>query len=254
MYAEIKKSKVTVNKIDSCSQVFKIKNHAPYLGGEYKRKGGGAFSGRTGGRLTWEAESPIQMWKPGWKEKQFKIDPTDKEIVIYLVNETGSVHGHTVLVAEGWNADGQGGGTRWYNTWSFEPDPNDTGNKSFGGVSGGIKAKLLAKHDGNQGDATKHMLSNNYEVGWAKKISVEEFEKLKNIISDEKNMIEQGKVKYVAFGNPLGAINGLRKWEWHDNCNSWANKVLRKAGIISKLWGANYYLPSVPVITAKTYK
>ena len=194
-----------------------------------------------------ELNSPIQRWKPGYKNND--NDPIDDERIVYLINETGSWHGHTVLAVEGWEPDGYGGGRKWLNVWSFIPEDERSAKNAFGGIYGAVPAKIDARHE-NGGD---YRLSPNKEVGWAKKVTRKEYNTLEKVINAEKELVTSGKVKYVAIGYPVGFVNGLVHWEWHDNCNSWANKVLRKAGIISSIWGLNYYLPSIPVLSSKLY-
>lgn len=193
----------------------------------------------------------IQMWEASLKQVQ--PDPGDDERILYLVNETGSWHGHTVLVAEGWEPDGHGGGRRWFNTWSFEPDDQAPGSRTLGSFSGGMQAILRVRHESLEGGGGgHHHLSPDREIGTAYRATAQQFERLLAVIEEEKRLIESGKVKYVGVGHPIGTVVGLVKWEWHDNCNSWVNKVLRKAGIISSLWGISWYLPNVPALSVKT--
>lgn len=198
--------------------------------------------------------NPIQMWIPSYVT--LSPDPGDDEIILSLINETGSWHGHTVLAAEGWEADRFGGGKRWLNVWSFMPKNESAGflTQSFGGIGGGVKAKLIEKNFSAEETKEKYFLTGNKEIGWFTKVTRAQYNILKNTIDQEKSKIENEKVKYVGLGHPIGMIKGIFAGEYHDNCNSWANRVLRQSGIISSLWGLNYYLPSIPVLTSKLYK
>lgn len=193
-----------------------------------------------------ELNSLIQRWKPGYKDNG--TDPDDNERIVYLIDETGSWHGHTVLAVEGWEPDGYGSGRKWLNVWSFIPRDKGPVKNALGGISGAVPAKIDIRHEN---DANR--LSPNIKVGWSKKITDIEYINLLSVIRGEIERVDNNKVKYVAIGHPIGFANGLIHWEWHDNCNSWANKVLRQAGIISSWWGLNYYLPSIPALSSKLY-
>lgn len=199
------------------------------------------------GKKQTDLNSSIQRWKPEYKENS--TDPNDDERIVYLINETGSWHGHTVLAVEGWEPDGYGSGRRWLNVWSFVPKDEGSAKNAFGGIYGAVTAKIDARHENDD----NYRISSNREVGWSKKITRKEYDTLFDVIKEDIGHVNSGKVKYVAIGHPIGFVNGLIHWEWHDNCNSWANKVLRKAGIINSMWGLNYYLPSIPVLSSKLY-